>query len=110
MGFMDSLKKAVGQGLLGPEAAQHEGARQKKRKHDKEKKASHKQHKRDAVAAMTPLSRRTTTDPGEETRLARSRAIESAAKRFSFRQTVATSPLGLQGPGAQLGKKRLLGA
>jgi len=51
----------------------------------------------------------TTVDPGKEIGLARERAIEGAAKRFSFKQTVATSPLGIQGPGAQLGKKRLLG-
>lgn len=41
---------------------------------------------------------------------AREQAIAAAKKRFGFSDTVATSPLGLQGEGAPLGKKTLIGA
>lgn len=45
----------------------------------------------------------------EAQRAARKRAVEAAGQRFGFRQTVATSALGVQGEGAQLGTKKLLG-
>lgn len=41
---------------------------------------------------------------------ARQQALAAAKKRFGFGDTVATSPLGLQGDGAPLGKKTLIGA
>lgn len=40
---------------------------------------------------------------------ARRRALQRASRRFGFRQTFATSPLGIQGGGAELGKKTLVG-
>jgi hypothetical protein len=40
---------------------------------------------------------------------ARARAIAAARGRFGIGDTIATSPLGLTGDGAALGKKRLIG-
>ena len=42
-------------------------------------------------------------------REARLRARRAAGSRFGFAQTISTSPLGLQGEGAAVGRKRLLG-
>ena len=45
----------------------------------------------------------------EAKRRARAQAISGARQRFGVRQTFATSPLGVVGGGATLGRKRLLG-
>jgi hypothetical protein len=40
---------------------------------------------------------------------ARRKAIEKAKARFGMKDTVGTTPLGIQGPGASTGTKRLTG-